>query len=55
MMVEDLVWEGFVRERRGQGYLSDLGGVEHRACRLIRQYQHRGFVVVLLGKQCMEG
>ena len=55
MMVEDLVWEGFVIERRGQGYLSDLGGVEHRAFRLIRQYHHRGFVVVLLGKQCVEG
>ena len=41
-LVRDLGWEEFVKERRGQGEFSDLGGVEHPARRLLRKYPHRG-------------
>ena len=55
MMVRELGWERFLRERRGRGDFSDLGGVDQPACRLLRQYCHRGRAVVLLDKQYTEG
>ena len=42
LLVRDLVWEGFVRERRGQGYFSYLGGMDHPVRLLLRQYRNMG-------------
>ena len=36
ILVKDLVWKGFMRERRGQGDLLHLGGVDHPAFCLTR-------------------
>ena len=36
-MVMGLLWEDFVKERRGQGEFSDLGGVDYSVCLLLNQ------------------
>ena len=41
-LVRYLGCENFVKERRGRRYFSDLGDVDHLACRLLSQYRHRG-------------
>ena len=46
-LVRDLVWEDFVKDSRGQRDFSDIGGVEHPDCCLLRKSQHRGGDVVL--------
>ena len=38
LLVEELGWEGIVRERRGRGDFMNLGEVDHPARRLLRQY-----------------
>ena len=55
LLVRDLGWDGSVRDRRGQGYFSDLIGVEHPVRRILRQYLHRGSPVFLSIQQCTEG
>ena len=43
-----LGWTEFVRWRRGRGYFASLSEANHLACRLLRQYKHRGAPVVLM-------
>ena len=38
LLVRDLGWGRFFRERRGWGAFAYLGGVYHPSCRLLRQY-----------------
>ena len=47
-LVRDLGWEDFVKKRRGQVDLSDMGGLDHPDRRLLRKYHHRGAPVVFL-------
>ena len=44
-----------MRESRGWGFFSYLGGVDHLACHIVRKYRRRGPPVVFLGKQRIEG
>ena len=53
LMVKDLGWEGFMREKQGRRDFTELGGVEYPDRRLLRQYLHRGTPLVLLGKKWM--
>ena len=53
--MRDLGWEDFFNLRRGRGNFSDLGGLDHPACRLLRQYWHRGPPVVSSRKWWTEG
>ena len=46
LLVNDLGWENFFRERQGRGDFLYLGGVDHPAHRLLRHYQHRRVPVV---------
>ena len=54
-LVREMVWENFVEKKRGWEYFSNLVGVDHLACRLLRQYRHRGTPVFFLGHRWMEG
>ena len=49
-MVEKLGWEGFVKERRGRGDMTEMKGVHHPARRLLRGYALRGVPVKLQHK-----
>ena len=49
-----MVWEEFVTARQGWGELEDMERVNHPACRLLRQYWHRGSRVVLAWKERKE-
>ena len=51
LLVKNLVLEGFVRESRGWGYFSYLGGLDPPARHLLSQYRHRVSPVVLLVNQ----
>ena len=53
-MVRDLVWEEFVKKRRGHGEFAYLGGVDHTVRHLLRQYWHRGCPVVFPGHRWKE-
>ena len=52
--MRSLVWDDFVKERRGWGDSSDLVGVDHPDRRLLRKYQHRGPPVIFPGQQYIE-
>ena len=54
-LVREMVWENFFEKKRGWEYFSNLVGVDHLACRLLRQYRHRGTPVFFLGHRWMEG
>ena len=46
--VTRLSWMEFVRRRQGRGDFASLSEVEHPERRLLRQYKHRGALVVLM-------
>ena len=54
-LVSDLGWEFFIKNRRGRGDFSDLGGVDEPTLGLLSQYRHRVTPVVLSGHKWTEG
>ena len=53
--VTRLGWTEFVRQLQGRGDFASLLEVKHPACRLLRQYKHRGAPVVLMTGKWSEG
>ena len=50
-LVGKLVWERFVKERRGRGDLMDLEGMYQLSYFLLQKYRHRVSPVVLAGRE----
>ena len=53
--VKRLGWTEFVRSQWGRGDFAFLADVKHPARRLLRQYNHRGVLVVLMLGSWTEG